>query len=45
MRNFSISEIERPTKAVTGHRCAHDFDRGFIHSALKEATAKNEEHL
>ena len=37
------SEIERLTKAFKGHRCALVFDRGFIHSDLKEATAKNEE--
>ena len=37
------SEIERLTKAFKGHRCVLDFDRGFIHSELKEATLKNEE--
>jgi hypothetical protein len=36
------SEIERLTKAFKGHRCALDFDRDFIHSELKEATAKKE---
>ena len=37
------SEIERLTTASKGHRCALDFDRGFIHSELKEAMAENEE--
>ncbi len=32
------SEIERLTKAFRGHRCALDFDRGFVHSELKQAT-------
>jgi hypothetical protein len=31
------SEIERLMKAFKGHRCALDFDRGFIHSELKSA--------
>ena len=31
------SEIERLMKAFRGHRCALDFDRGFVHSVLKEA--------
>ena len=37
------SEIERLMKAFKGHRCALDFDWGFVHSELKEAAAKNEE--
>jgi hypothetical protein len=37
------SEIERLMKAFKGHRFALDFDRGFVHSELKEAKAKNEE--
>jgi hypothetical protein len=32
------SEIERLTKAFRGHRCALDFDWGFVHSELKQAT-------
>ena len=37
------SEIERLMKAFKGHRCALDFDRGFVTSQLKEvAQAKNE---
>ena len=32
------SEIERLTKACRGHRCALDFDWGFVHSELKQAT-------
>ena len=34
-------EIERLMKAFKGHRCALDFDRGFVHSVLKEATAED----
>ena len=30
-------EIERLTKAFKGHRCALDFDHGFVNSELKEA--------
>jgi hypothetical protein len=37
------SEIERLTKGFIGHRCALDFDRGFVHSDLKEATGKDEQ--
>jgi hypothetical protein len=37
------SEIERLTKAFRGHRCGLDFDRGFVHSELKEATGKDEQ--
>ena len=29
-------EIERLVKAFKGHRCALDFDRGFINSQLRE---------
>ena len=29
-------EIERLMKSFRGHRCALDFDRGFINSVLKE---------
>jgi hypothetical protein len=35
------TEIERLMKAFNGHRCALDFDRGFVNSELKEA--KDEE--
>jgi hypothetical protein len=31
------SEIERLMKAFKGHRCALDFDRGFVHSELRNA--------
>ena len=31
------TEIEWLQKAFTGHRCALDFDRGFVHSELKQA--------
>jgi hypothetical protein len=37
------SEIERLMKAFKGHRCALDFDRGFVHSVLKEAAAEDVE--
>ena len=30
-----FSEIERLMKAFKGHRCALDFDRGFVHSELR----------
>ncbi|KAI2503816.1 hypothetical protein MHU86_10621 [Fragilaria crotonensis] len=31
------NEIERLMKAFKGHRCALDFDRGFVNSQLREA--------
>jgi len=31
-----FSEIERLMKAFRGHRCALDFDRGFVNAQLKE---------
>ena len=34
------AEIERIMKLVKGHRCALDFDRGFVNSELKETTVK-----
>jgi hypothetical protein len=37
------SEIERLTKAFRGHRCALDFDWGFVHSELKEAKMPKDE--
>ena len=37
------TEIERLMKAFKGHRCALDFDRGFVHSELKEVIEINEE--
>jgi hypothetical protein len=37
------SEIERLTKACRGHRCALDFDWGFVHSELKEAKMPKDE--
>jgi hypothetical protein len=37
-QEFLDSEIKRLTKAFRGHRCALDFDWGFVHSELKYAT-------
>ncbi len=37
------TEIERLMKAFKGHRCALDFDRGFVHSELKQAKTEVEE--
>jgi hypothetical protein len=37
------TEIERLMNAFKGHRCALDFDRGFINSELKEAKDENNE--
>ncbi|KAI2503418.1 hypothetical protein MHU86_11047 [Fragilaria crotonensis] len=37
------SEIQRLMKLFKSHRCALDFDRGFVNSALKEAKTRNEE--
>jgi hypothetical protein len=37
------TEIERLMKAFKGHRCALDFDRGFVHSELKEVIEINDE--
>jgi hypothetical protein len=31
------TEIERLKKAFKGHRCALDFDSGFVHSELRNA--------
>jgi hypothetical protein len=36
-RELLYSEIERLRKAFKGHRCALDFDRGFVHSVLRNA--------
>jgi hypothetical protein len=30
-------------KAFKGHRCALDFDRGFVNSRLKEAEKANDD--
>jgi hypothetical protein len=35
-------EIERLKKAFKGHRCALDFDRGFVHSELRNARGKGD---
>ena len=35
------SEIERLVKDFKTHRCALDFDRGFVNAELKEATQRN----
>jgi hypothetical protein len=37
------TEIKRLMKDFKGHRCALDFDRGFINSELKEAKDENNE--
>jgi hypothetical protein len=42
-KELLYSEIERLMKAFKGHRCALDFDRGFVHSELKEAKENNKE--
>ncbi len=34
------SEIKRLMKALKGHRCAIDFDRGFVNSKVKRAKGK-----
>jgi hypothetical protein len=31
-----LAEIERLMRSFEGHRCALDFDRGFVNSVLKE---------
>ncbi len=36
-----LSDIQRLTKLFKSHRCALDFDRGFVNSALKEANPRN----
>ena len=36
------SDIERLSKAFKGHRCALDFDSGFVHSELRNAMIKEE---
>jgi hypothetical protein len=36
------TEIERLMKAFKGHRCALDFDRGFVHSELRNAKVEDE---
>ncbi len=36
------SQIERLMKAFKTHRCALDFDRGFVHSELKSAKVEDE---
>ena len=40
-----FTEIERLMKAFKGHRCALDFDSGFVNSQLKEATKTNNDLL
>ena len=37
-----LDEIQRIMKAFKGHRCALDFDRGFVNSVLKTAKVKEE---
>jgi hypothetical protein len=36
------SEIERLKKAFKIHRCALDFDSGFVHSELRNARVKDD---
>ncbi len=36
------SDIERISKAFKGHRCALDFDNGFVNSELRETRAPDE---
>jgi hypothetical protein len=36
-----FSDIQRLTKLFKSHRCALDFDRGFVNGALKEANPRN----
>jgi hypothetical protein len=31
------SDIDRLSRAFKGHRCSLDFDRGFVHSELRNA--------
>ena len=38
-----FSEIERLMNTFKGHRCALDFDRGFVNSKLKEAAEKKDD--
>ncbi len=39
------TEIERLMKAFKGHRCALDFDRGFVHSELRNAKIEGDNLL
>ena len=42
---LSFSNIERLQKALKGHRCALDFDSGFVNSMLKEAKKANDDEM
>jgi hypothetical protein len=42
-QELHYTEIKRLMKAFKGHRCALDFDRGFVHSELKEVIEINDE--
>jgi hypothetical protein len=44
MRVQHLKQIERLIKAFKGHRCALDFDRGFVNSELKEAIGKKDDN-
>jgi hypothetical protein len=37
------SEIQRLSKLFKSHRCALDFDRGFVNSLFKEAQSNKEQ--
>ena len=39
---LNYSDIKRVSKAFKGHRCALDFDSGFVHSELRNARVKGE---
>ena len=39
---LSYSEIQKVMKALKGHRCALDFDSGFINSELRETPQDDE---
>jgi hypothetical protein len=39
------NEIERLQKAFRGHRCALDFDRGFVNSELKREKTTNDDEM
>ena len=42
-RQLLYTEIERLMRAFKGHRCALDFDRGFVNSQLREARNRKDE--
>ena len=42
-RQLLYTEIERLMRAFKGHRCALDFDRGFVNSQLREARNRKDD--